>query len=142
LVEIGKSEGVPFQFDKIKRSPNTLDAHRLIRWGHAMGVQNTVVETLFQRYFVDGSDIGDRNVLCAIADASGLDGALVGRLLDEDADRGAAADEIALARRLGVTGVPTFIFAGCYAVSGAQPAPALSAAIRQAAASSAPIDFS
>ncbi len=142
LVAAGSAAGVPFQFEKIKRSPNTMDAHRLIRWGQTMGVQNAVVEQLFRRYFVDGSDIGDRQVLCSIAQESGLDGALAGRLLDEGADRDTVAQEIDLARQLGITGVPTFIFAGRYAVSGAQPATALVAAIRQAAQSTAPAEHS
>jgi predicted DsbA family dithiol-disulfide isomerase len=142
LIAAGSAEGVPFQFDKIKRSPNTIDAHRLIRWGRTIGLQNAVVEQLFHRYFVDGFDIGDRKVLCAIAADSGLDGALVGRLLDEGADCSAVAEEIALARQLGVTGVPTFILAGRYAVSGAQPATALVAAIRRAADSTEPAEFS
>jgi predicted DsbA family dithiol-disulfide isomerase len=132
LAAAGSAEGVPFHFDKIKRSPNTLDAHRLIRWSQTMGVQNAVVEQLFHRYFVDGCDIGDRQVLCGIAEQSGLDAALVGRLLDEGADHGAVVAEIDAARQLGISGVPTFIFAGRYAVSGAQPAPALAAAISQA----------
>jgi predicted DsbA family dithiol-disulfide isomerase len=138
LVAAGAAEGVPFRFDRITRSPNTLDAHRLIRWAQTIGVQNAVVERLFQCYFVDGCDIGDRTRLSAIAAECGMDGALVSRLLGEDADRGTVTKEIDLARHLGVTGVPTFIFAGRHALAGAQAPPALIAAIQAAADAAAP----
>ena len=73
LTRLGAEVGLPFAFDKIKRSPNTLDAHRLIRWAASAGVQAKVVDRLFKAYFVEGRDIGDRNVLLAIAGECGLD---------------------------------------------------------------------
>ena len=73
LTRLGAELGVPFAFDKIKRSPNTLDAHRLIRWAAPAGVQAEVVDRLFKAYFVEGRDIGDRKVLVEIASECGLD---------------------------------------------------------------------
>jgi predicted DsbA family dithiol-disulfide isomerase len=86
LTRLGTELGVPFAFDKIKRSPNTLDAHRLIRWALSAGVQGKVVDRLFEAYFVEGRDIGDRGVLIEIASECGLEGALVEKLLTEGAD--------------------------------------------------------
>jgi predicted DsbA family dithiol-disulfide isomerase len=136
LLECGAAAGVAFRFDRIIRSPNTLDAHRLIRWADAAGVQSAIVERLFELYFVAGSDIGDRQLLCATAAEQGMARAVVERLFAEGADIAAVKEEIALAQRLGVTGVPTFIFAGRHVVSGAQSASALAAAMRQAAETS------
>ena len=120
LVRLGAEVGLPFAFDKIKRAPNTLDAHRLIRWAASAGVQPLVVDRLFRAYFVEGRDIGDRTVLIDIARESGLDAGLVEELLEENADADAVRREIAEAQAIGVTGVPFFIFAGRLAVPGAQ----------------------
>jgi predicted DsbA family dithiol-disulfide isomerase len=138
LIDSGLGEGVAFQFERISRSPNTLDAHRLIRWAYGAGVQNAVVERLFELYFIAGSDIGDRGLLCAVAQENGMQGAVVAKLLDDGADQAAVSAEIAAAQQLGVTGVPTFIFAGRLAVSGAQSVSALASAARHAAASAEP----
>jgi predicted DsbA family dithiol-disulfide isomerase len=131
----GAEEAIPFAFDRIQVSPNTLDAHRLIRWaadGDAQ-MQNRIVEALFRAYFVEGRHIGDRAVLIAIAEEGGMDGALVRELLERGADRDLVEQEIALAQQMGVTGVPTFIIADRFAVVGAQPAPHLAQAFAMAA---------
>ena len=73
LTRLGAEVGLPFAFDKIKRAPNTLDAHRLIRWANSAGAQGKVVDRLFKAYFVEGRDIGDRDVLIDIAGECGLD---------------------------------------------------------------------
>ena len=132
LTRLGAEVGVPFAFDKIKRSPNTLDAHRLIRWAAATGVQAEVADRLFKAYFVEGRDIGDRAVLIDIARESGLDAGLVEKLLSEDVDKDAVRREIAEAQAIGVTGVPFFIFAGRLAVPGAQNADVLRRAMAEA----------
>ncbi len=124
--------GVPFAFDKIKRAPNTLDAHRLIRWAFSAGVQGTVVDRLFKAYFVEGRDIGDRSVLVEIAGECGLEAKLVEKLLAEGADVDLVRDEIAEAQAIGVSGVPFFIFAGRLGVPGAQDASVLRRAMAQA----------
>jgi predicted DsbA family dithiol-disulfide isomerase len=133
LEGVGTDVGIHFNFDKITRSPNTLDAHRLIRWSQASGRQNDVVDRLFNLYFVEGADIGDRDLLAKIAEEHGMDAEAILRGLNSDTDKQAVLDEIATAQRLGVNGVPFFIFANKLAVSGAQPPEVLVTAIRQAA---------
>ncbi len=73
LTRLGAEVGLPFAFDAIKRAPNTLDAHRLIRWALSAGVQGKVVDRLFKAYFTEGRDIGDRAVLVDIARDCGLE---------------------------------------------------------------------
>jgi predicted DsbA family dithiol-disulfide isomerase len=125
LEEAGKEEGIAFAFDKITRSPNTLDAHRLIRWVQSSGKQSEIVERLFSLYFVEGQDIGDRQVLIEVARQAGLDADLITRLLIESVDTIPVQEEMSTAARMGISGVPFFIFGGKYAVSGAQPVDAL-----------------
>ncbi|HEX7726272.1 MAG TPA: DsbA family oxidoreductase, partial [Rhizomicrobium sp.] len=119
LKQAGDSEGIAFAFDKIARSPNTLDSHRLIRWSASAGVQNEVVERLFEAYFEEGRDIGNADVLIEIASDAGMDSATVADLLEQGADREIIEKEDVMAHRLGITGVPTFIFQNKYLVSGA-----------------------
>lgn len=117
---VGVGEGLDFRFDRIRRTPNTLDSHRLIRHAAAAGRQNETVEALFSAYFLEGRDIGSRAVLAEIADAAGLDADAARRFLDSDAEREAVAAEDAQARRMGIQGVPCFVLDRAYAVSGAQ----------------------
>lgn len=119
--EAAREAGVPVAFNRITRAPNTLDAHRLIRWAAAEGAQTRVAMALFARYFGDGEDISDPAVLTAVAAEAGLDPAVIGRLLAGDADRAEVRAEAESARRAGITGVPAFIVASKYAVTGAQP---------------------
>ena len=140
LTRLGAEVGVPFAFDKIKRSPNTLDAHRLIRWAASVGVQAQVADRLFKAYFVEGRDIGDRAVLTEIASECGLDAGLVEKLLAEGADADLVRQEIEQAQTMGVSGVPFFIFGGRLGVPGAQEPSVLRQAMaeaRQAMAKSA-----
>jgi predicted DsbA family dithiol-disulfide isomerase len=132
LTRLGAEVGLPFAFDKIERSPNTLDAHRLIRWSASAGVQERVVNRLFKAYFVEGRDIGDRAVLIEIAGECGLDATLVERLLAEGADADLVRQEIEQAQAMGVSGVPFFILAGRIGVPGAQEPSVLRQAIAQA----------
>ncbi|MDX7950999.1 DsbA family oxidoreductase [Lichenihabitans sp. Uapishka_5] len=132
LTETGAAVGIPFAFDRISRAPNTLDAHRLIRWAATTGRQEAVVEALFSAYFIEGQDIGDRKILVGLAGTAGLDATLVHRLLMSGTDEADTRAEIASAVRLGVSGVPFFIFAGKYAVPGAQDASVLAGAIAKA----------
>ena len=132
LTRLGAEVGVSFAFNKIKRSPNTLDAHRLIRWALSAGVQARVVDRLFEVYFAEGRDIGDRGVLSEIAGECGLERALVDELLTNAADVDLVREEIAEAQAIGVSGVPFFIFAGRLGVPGAQDASVLRRAMAQA----------
>jgi predicted DsbA family dithiol-disulfide isomerase len=131
LIDIGKAEGIPFAFDKITRSPNTLDAHRLIRWAHEAGKQNEMADRLFALYFTEGADIGSPDVLAKAAAEVGLDAALVANLLTTGADLDPVIAEINAAQKMGIGGVPTFIFAGRFALSGAHPPEAIRQAIEQ-----------
>jgi predicted DsbA family dithiol-disulfide isomerase len=116
----GEGEGVAFSFDAIRRQPNTFDSHRLIRWSARAGLQDAVVETLFRRYFEQGVDIGDRAILSAIAAEAGMDGVEVGDWLEREVDSELVREEEAIARRMGIGGVPCFIVDRRFAVSGAQ----------------------
>ena len=133
LIEIGKAEGIPFAFDKITRSPNTLDAHRLLRWAQESGRQNEMADRLFALYFVEGADIGSSDVLTKAAADVGLDAALVAQLLVTEADLDPVIAEINAAQKMGISGVPTFIFAARFAISGAHPAETIRKAIEQSA---------
>lgn len=134
LIAAGKADGVPYAFDKITRTPNTMDAHRLIRWSHVGGKQHDVSERLFMAYFNGGLDIGDRTVLAKIADEAGMDASEVATKLGSEADLDAVNAEVEHAYRIGVTGVPCFIFAQKQGLMGAQPAEVLAEAIDQLAA--------
>ncbi|PWR23595.1 DsbA family oxidoreductase [Zavarzinia compransoris] len=122
LAAIGVEEAIPFDFKAIARMPSTLDAHRLVRWARSAGVQPQVVEDLFSRYFEQGQDIGDPAVLVAAARGAGMDGDLVADLLAGEQDVELIRREDTLARQIGITGVPTFIINGKWALVGAQPA--------------------
>jgi predicted DsbA family dithiol-disulfide isomerase len=116
----GAKEGIEFDFAAIRRTPNTLDSHRLIRWAELTGVQDDVVERLFAAYFENGQDIGDIRVLADIADVSGMEGTQIADRLESDQDAALVEREDKLAHEMGVTGVPAMIFANKVAVSGAR----------------------
>lgn len=130
LIAAGKEDGVPYQFDKITRTPNTLDAHRVIRWSHPSGKQSDVAERLFMAYWNRGLDVGDRAVLVKIAGDAGLDAADVSKKLEDGVDVDAVAAEVRHAASMGVNGVPCFILGRRQGLMGAQPAEALVEAIR------------
>jgi predicted DsbA family dithiol-disulfide isomerase len=120
IEDAGRSEGIAFAYDKIARTPNTLDSHRLIKWAGTAGVQDAAVEVLFRKYFLEGGDIGDKDLLIDVAKEIGMDADLVSDLLDGDSDLEQTKAEDTMARQMGVTGVPCFIIGRKYAVSGAQ----------------------
>ncbi len=116
----GTEERIPFEFSRIETQPNTVKAHRLIYYGGEQGCQDAVVEGLFIAYFTDGQNIGDTDVLVAVAVAAGLDGDATRAYLDSDEDADRIRNEDQVARQMGVQGVPCFIINRKYAVSGAQ----------------------
>ncbi|RUU88690.1 DsbA family protein [Mesorhizobium sp. M7A.F.Ca.MR.176.00.0.0] len=136
---LGEAEDISFAFDAIKVAPNTLDAHRLIRWAGAAGeaIQNRLVRRLFQLNFEEGANIGDHAVLVEAAREAGMDASVVATLLPTEADVEAVRTEIATASRMGISGVPCFLLEDKYAVMGAQDADTLADAIRQVAAAKA-----
>ncbi len=131
LIKAGLEDGVPYQFNKITRTPNTLDAHRVIRWAQAAGRQSEVVEALFVAYWRDGKDVGEHAVLSEIAKSIGLD---VATDLASDKDKNEVMQECERAQQMGISGVPTFIVNQKYGISGAQGAEMLAGAIREIAA--------
>ncbi|WP_412174953.1 DsbA family oxidoreductase [Albidovulum sediminicola] len=122
IMQHAAKAGVELNLDQITRSPNTLDAHRLIHWAGLEGRQTAMVSALFRAYFRDGRDIGDTEVLADVAACVGLDRAMIARLLAGDGDREEIAARDAHARERGVSAVPTFVIANTYVLSGAQPA--------------------
>ncbi|MFQ5773620.1 MAG: DsbA family oxidoreductase [Kiloniellaceae bacterium] len=117
----GESEGIPFAFERIARTPNTVDSHRLIRFAEAKQRQDEIVEALFAAYFLRGENIGEVEILVAAAEAAGLDPEEVRAFLNSDAEADVVRAEDAAARRAGINGVPCFIFNGHYALAGAHP---------------------
>ncbi len=124
--------GIEFRFDEIPTRPNTLEAHRLMRWATGQGKADAMAEALFEAFFKQGRHIGDRAVLTELAGSAGLDTDVVADLLATDRDEKSVWEEEMFYRKLGVTGVPTYIFNGRFAVSGAQEAAVLADAIREA----------
>ena len=121
VTEVAAAAGLVFNFEAMERTPNTLNAHRLIHWAGIEGRQSLVVSALFRSYFTEGRDIGDVEVLADLADSAGMDGAVVARLLASDADIADIRARDTHSREMGVTSVPTFIVDHRHAVPGAQP---------------------
>ncbi len=121
VVEHAEKSGAHINFDAIKKTPNTIDAHRLIHWAGIEQRQSFVVDLLFKAYFVDGRDIGDHEVLADIADSAEMDAAMVAKLLSSNSDTDDIRARDKHSREMGVNSVPTFIVAQQHAVPGAQP---------------------
>lgn len=118
----GNGVGISFAFDKIDRTPNTVGSHRLIAVAGANGRQDAVVDVLFRRYFEDAQDIGDLDVLVEAGAEAGLDAVALRRYLETTEGAEAVLRENEAAHKVGISGVPCFIFDNKYAVSGAQEA--------------------
>ena len=131
IVEAASAVGLSFHPELMTRTPNTLDAHRLIWLAGKNGVQDAAMEAVFAAYFVEGRDIGDHGVLTACGAAAGLDEAEVTAFLASDqlATEMRAADRAA--RETGVNGVPSFFLDGYGLFSGAQPAEQMAEAVRR-----------
>ena len=134
LVAAGAAEGVPYRFDLITRTPNTLNAHRLLRLAQPAGVQPSVAEALFMAYWHHGQDVGDTEVLTTIAVINGFKAEQIRDYLGSDTDVEKVMAEVTQAQEIGVTGVPTFILGSRYGVVGAQSPEYLAQSIRKAAA--------
>jgi predicted DsbA family dithiol-disulfide isomerase len=128
VVQEGASDGIQFAFERMERTPNTLEAHCLIDLAQSQESAGPVVDALFRAYFEEARDIGDAAVLAEIAAAYGI-AQWPG---SANAERVAQLEEGV--RELGISGVPTFIFERKSGLSGAYPPEQLAAAIRQAAA--------
>ncbi|MEE2859913.1 MAG: DsbA family oxidoreductase [Paracoccus sp. (in: a-proteobacteria)] len=117
-----RAAGLGLTLNPSPREPDTTDAHRLMHWAGLEGAQGRVMSGLLRAHWQEAQDIGTAGVLTGIATAAGMDGAVVARLLDSDADREEVASREAHARQRGINSVPTFVVADTHAVSGAQPA--------------------
>ncbi len=131
VIAVGKEESINFAFDRIERTPNTLDAHRLIWLADAKGIQDAVVEALFLAYFTKGRDISNRQTLLDVVAEAGQDRVKAESLLKGDKGTEALREAGELSRRHLVDGVPFFIINGQITLSGAQPPNAFVEAFRQ-----------
>jgi len=120
LVGAAKAEGLDFDFDRI-RPGNTFDAHRLLHWALEQGLQSLLKERLLRAYFCEGQPIGDRETLLRLAVDVGLDGESGRSILDNESYAREVRQDEDEARALGITGVPFFVLAEQFGVSGAQP---------------------
>ncbi|OQW55172.1 MAG: disulfide bond formation protein DsbA [Proteobacteria bacterium SG_bin9] len=132
--EAARAEGLEYNAQLVKRQPNTIDCHRLIHWAGAIGKSAEMKQRLMELYFRDGGDLTDANVLVQAARDIGLDGDDVKKRLATDEDVELISGNAQEAAEKGISGVPTFVFAQKYAVSGAQDPQALARAIRQVSA--------
>jgi len=132
VTDAGAGVGLAFRTDLMRRTPNTVDAHRVIWLAEREGVQDAVVEALFRGFFTDGADIGDPATLTDLAAAAGLDRAAITAMLAGDEGKREVLSEDAMARRSGLNGVPTFTMAGHVLFSGAVPADAMAEAFGRA----------
>lgn len=131
VTRVAAEAGLVFDLAGQARTPNTMLAHRLIRLAGRRGVQDAVVEALFNAYFSAGMDVGDPVVLTRIAAAQGLDGEAVTRFLASDEDAAEVRAEDEAIRRQGADGVPFFIIDG-ERLGGAQPVAVFTAALTKA----------
>jgi predicted DsbA family dithiol-disulfide isomerase len=131
IVAVGKEEGIHFAFDRMERTPNTLDAHRLIWLADQQGIQDAVVESLFRSYFTEGRDISNRPTLIDVVAEAGLERQRAESVLDSDEGLNAIKVANEQAQRSRVDGVPFFILNGEIKLSGAQPPDVFLAAINQ-----------
>jgi predicted DsbA family dithiol-disulfide isomerase len=133
LEVLGAEVGIDFAFDRITVAPNTLDAHRVLRWASEAGKGEEAAERLFSLYFSEGADFTKPETLIQAAADVGLDATEVAAKLADGTDRDAVKAEIAFASSVGITGVPCYLVAGKYAISGAQSPEVLADAFRQIA---------
>jgi predicted DsbA family dithiol-disulfide isomerase len=127
------AEGLTYAIDKISRQPNTLDAHRLIRWADATGKAAEMKQKLMDLYFTEGADLTTHAVLVQAAVDIGLEPEDIRAALESDRDVAEVEREALSAKEAGIEGVPCFIFSGKFAVSGAQEPEYLAEAIARIA---------
>jgi len=131
MVAVGEVEGIPFAFDRMERTPNTVDAHRLIWLAGQQGCQDAIVEALFRAYFTVGRDISYRPTVIDVVVDAGLERQLAEATLNRDAGMDAIKQAGELSRRHRVEGVPFFIINNAITLSGAQPTNTFLDAFRQ-----------
>ena len=130
MAELGRNAGLEYRFDRAQHV-NTFAAHRLAWYAERDGRGGEVAEALFSAYFSEGRDVNDPQVLLEVGTRAGLDRDRLAAYLESDEGVAEVRAELDEARQLGITGVPTFVFAGKYAVSGAQEPEALLAVLNE-----------
>jgi predicted DsbA family dithiol-disulfide isomerase len=120
IAEAGRDAGVAFRFDRMRYAPNSLNSHRLVLMAADQSSGAELYDALADAYFFDGANIGDPEILAGIAGSIGFSITEVRAMLKRDDYRDDVLAEDRRARRIGLEGVPTFVFAGRYAVAGAQ----------------------
>jgi len=127
------AEGLVYASEKVKRQPNTLDCHRLIRWAEGIGKAAEMKQKLMDLYFTQGADLTDRETLVQAAADVGLDANTVRAQLASDRDVAQVEQDAQSAKEAGIEGVPCFIFGGKLAISGAQAPEDLAEALERMA---------
>ena len=118
--ETAERDGLALDLGRIRRTPNTFDAHRTVRHAARHGLGDAMAQALFAAYFTQGLDIGDRDTLAGTAAGLGFDPRAIKAMLATDAEVTAVRSADTLARQLGLQAVPCYIFNRRYALSGAQ----------------------
>ncbi|HYF08145.1 MAG TPA: DsbA family oxidoreductase [Acetobacteraceae bacterium] len=132
VAEAGRAAGVEFRHDRMLRTPNTVEAHRLMRLAEPSGLQHALMEAVFRAYFQEGRDIGSRDVLAEIGRAAGLDDATLAAFTEGHAARHEVMAEDEAYRHAGISGVPSFVLDRYLLWSGAMPAERMAEALRGA----------
>lgn len=120
VADQAKSLGLDYRFDTMQYA-NTFDAHRLFHFAERYGKGEEMTERLFFAYFTESELLSDRQTLVKLAGDIGLDEEEAKRVLETKKFTQKVNEDIAVARQIGVQGVPFFVFNEKYAVSGAQP---------------------
>lgn len=120
VASVGAEEGIQFAFDRVATAPNTADAHRLILFARAVEQEKEAALALFRAYFAEGADLNDPDTLLALGQGIGLDVEALAAHLHSDAGVEEVRESQQEAQRLGIIGVPFYIFDGCFGLSGAQ----------------------
>jgi predicted DsbA family dithiol-disulfide isomerase len=115
-----RESGIPLDYSKIRRTPNTLKAHALLGAAEAPGQQHALGRALFEAYFLEGLDIGDNAVLVRLAEKRGIDAERTVAAIDDPEAVAAVRRETQELAAQGISGVPFIIFDRKVAVSGAQ----------------------
>jgi predicted DsbA family dithiol-disulfide isomerase len=121
VAQAGASDRIDFRFDQVATAPNTIDAHRLVLFAAERGQEWPMADALFAAHFTEGRDLNDPDQLVAVAESVGLDGTEVRAYLASNAGTAEVQASQEQAERLGITGVPFYVIAGRYGLSGAQP---------------------
>ena len=123
IVQVGREEGIAFDFESQKRAPNTELAHRVIYFAGARKQATATVEALFRGYFEQGLNLCELSELVATLKREhvALDSGELTKAMDAGVGKEEVASDLRLANEYGIGGVPLFIFDQRYTIEGAQP---------------------